>query len=141
MKGLRLGCIAALLVAAGISSPGASNGLFPKPISSDLPMYPELARNARITGTVKLWFVVNIEGELTDAQIISGHPILASAAISIVKSWKFQPNSIPRSVRHETEFVYVLNVQSEKGEPKLSVSMKDFRRVEVETESYVEPIE
>jgi hypothetical protein len=43
-----------------------------------------------------------------------------------------QPNA-----RYETDFVYDLRPQSEPGEPKLTVSMTDFRRVEVVSESYI----
>ena len=141
MRLLRLGLVAALLFASATGALSASDTSFPKPISSDLPMYPGRAWAARVAGTVRLRFVVDGNGKVARAQVISGNPLLRDAALATVRSWKFQANSVLPNVRHETEFVYVLNVQSKKGEPKLTVSMTDFRRVEVVTEMYVEPIE
>lgn len=141
MNAFRLGCIAAFIVAVGAAGPRDSDGFFPKPVSSQLPTYPERARAARVAGEVKLWFVPNEKGEVTQAQIISGNSMLRDAAVTTVRSWKFQPISIRPNVRYETEFVYVLEIQSKEGEPKLTVSMVDFRRVEVVSEFYVEALE
>jgi TonB family protein len=137
----RLVVITILLVVGATAALFASDGIFPKPISSELPMYPERARSARVAGTVKIWFVLDGSGEVTQAQSVSGNPMLRDAAVSTVKSWKFLTNSVQANVRYETEFVYVLNVQPKNGEPKLTVSMTDFRRVEIVSERYAEAIE
>lgn len=55
------------------------------------PVYPPLARQARIQGTVMLKIVINKDGDVRDVQLISGHPMLAPAAIEAVKQWKYQP--------------------------------------------------
>jgi TonB family protein len=104
-------------------------------------MYPERARAAHVAGTVKLWFVLDANGGVAQAQAVSGNSMLRDAALRIVKSWKFPEDSSPSNVRHETEVVYVLNVQSRRGEPKLTISMTDFRRVEVISGIYVEAIQ
>jgi TonB family protein len=137
---LRLGVIASLLFVVGTAAQ-TSKVFFPKPISSALPMYPEEARRARVAGTVNLWFMPNVNGEVTQTGVVSGNPLLRESAMSAVKSWKFLPNALRPDVRCETEFVYALNVQSKEGEPKLTVSMADYRRVEVVSELYVQPIE
>jgi len=54
------------------------------------PVYPPLARQARIQGTVVLSAVINKSGEIVDLKLISGHPMLAPAAIAAVKQWKYQ---------------------------------------------------
>ena len=141
MNTFRLVVIAVLLVAVGTPALSTSNEFFPKPISSEFPMYPETARTARVAGTVKLWFVLNGDGDVAQTDVVSGNPLLRDAAVNTVKSWKFRSKTIRPSVRYETEFVYVLKVQPKAGEPKLTVSMTDLRRVEVVSELYVEPIE
>jgi len=108
----------------------------PKPIYSELPTYPELARYAHLAGQVKLWFMLDESGAVSQAGVVSGHPIFGDAAFSTVKSWKFRPGIMQTNQRYETEFVYDLRTQSELGEPKLTVSMTDFRRVEVVSELY-----
>ena len=55
------------------------------------PIYPPLARQARIQGTVVLKVVVSKSGDVENMQLVSGHPMLAPAAIDAVKQWKYQP--------------------------------------------------
>lgn len=141
MNALMLRVIAGVLIVAGTAAASTADASFPVPISSSLPIYPEGARAAHVAGTVKLWFTVNENGEIAQTGNISGNPLLREAAVSVVKSWKFRPNMFRLDVRLETEFVYVLNVQPKEGEPKLTVSMTDYRQVEVSSELFVKPIE
>jgi TonB family protein len=55
------------------------------------PLYPPLARQARIQGTVVLNVTISKTGDVKSVQLISGHPLLAPAAIEAVKQWKYQP--------------------------------------------------
>ena len=55
------------------------------------PVYPELAKRARVTGRVILIVTVDEEGNVTDIRVSSGHPLLNEAAISAVKQWKYSP--------------------------------------------------
>ena len=55
------------------------------------PVYPPLARQARIQGTVIIGVVINQSGDIASVQLISGHAMLAPAAIEAVKQWKYQP--------------------------------------------------
>jgi TonB family protein len=55
------------------------------------PVYPPLARAARIQGTVTLRVVINKSGDVENMQLISGHPMLAPAAMDAVRQWKYQP--------------------------------------------------
>ena len=55
------------------------------------PVYPPLARQARIQGMVTLTVEVNKTGDVEDVQLVSGHPMLAPSAITAVKQWKYKP--------------------------------------------------
>jgi TonB family protein len=55
------------------------------------PVYPPLARQARIQGTVVLSIVISKEGEVRETKLVSGHPMLAPAAIEAVKQWRYKP--------------------------------------------------
>ncbi|HET9307220.1 MAG TPA: energy transducer TonB [Candidatus Sulfotelmatobacter sp.] len=61
------------------------------PVKKVAPVYPPLARQARIQGTVILRAVISKSGDVGNIQLISGHPLLAPAAIEAVKQWKYQP--------------------------------------------------
>jgi periplasmic protein TonB len=55
------------------------------------PTYPPLARQARIQGTVVLAAVISKAGTIEDLKLLSGHPMLVSAAIDAVKQWRYRP--------------------------------------------------
>jgi len=84
-------------------SQGVSNGLLIKKVQ---PTYPPLARQARIQGQVVLHAEISKEGTIQNLQLISGHAMLAPAAIEAVKQWRYKPyllNGEPVAV--ETEVI------------------------------------
>jgi periplasmic protein TonB len=69
-------------------SQGVTQGLLIRKVA---PNYPPLARQARIQGTVLLQAQISKTGDIQNLQLISGHPMLAPAAIEAVKQWKYRP--------------------------------------------------
>jgi protein TonB len=69
-------------------SGGVQAGLLIRKVS---PNYPPLARQARIQGQVVLQAEISKEGTIQNLQLISGHPMLAPAAIEAVKQWRYKP--------------------------------------------------
>jgi periplasmic protein TonB len=69
-------------------SSGVSTGLCIKRVQ---PNYPQLAKQARIQGQVVLQAEISKEGMIQNLQLISGHPMLAPAAIEAVKQWRYKP--------------------------------------------------
>jgi protein TonB len=55
------------------------------------PVYPPLARTARVQGTVLLAAVIGKDGTIQNLHVISGHPLLTQAAIDAVKQWRYRP--------------------------------------------------
>ena len=55
------------------------------------PPYPPLARQARIQGTVTLQAEIAKDGSIQNLRLLSGHPMLAPAALQAVKQWKCRP--------------------------------------------------
>lgn len=56
-----------------------------------VPAYPPLARNMRVSGTVRLHAVIARDGAVRDLQVLSGHPLLVQAALSAVRQWLYTP--------------------------------------------------
>lgn len=56
------------------------------------PAYPAQARSMRLEGTVVLAAIVNEAGVVQDVKVISGHPVLARAAMDAVQQWRYQPS-------------------------------------------------
>jgi len=55
------------------------------------PTYPPLAQQARIQGAVVMTALIDKGGNVQHLQIVSGHPLLAPAAIEAVKQWRYKP--------------------------------------------------
>jgi len=59
-----------------------------------MPVYPALARNARISGVVHLVGIIAKDGTIKNLQLVSGHPLLSRAAIDAVSQWVYQPTML-----------------------------------------------
>jgi TonB family protein len=55
------------------------------------PLYPALAKAARISGSVVTEVVVDTEGDVKSARAVSGHPLLRDRAVAAARGWKFTP--------------------------------------------------
>jgi len=64
----------------------------PKPITRGAPVYPYYLRRAGIPGEVRVDFVINVEGRVTEAFAVkSDHPDFEEAALAAIRSWRFLP--------------------------------------------------
>jgi protein TonB len=55
------------------------------------PLYPPLAKQARIQGKVMLNAVIGKDGAIQNLTVASGHPLLVQAALDAVRQWVYQP--------------------------------------------------
>lgn len=55
------------------------------------PIYPPIAKAARISGTVVLQATISKMGSIEDLHVVSGPPLLQGAALDAVKSWLYRP--------------------------------------------------
>lgn len=62
-----------------------------KLIRQPKPVYPPLARQARVQGAVRLNAIIGRDGAIQNLQVTSGHPLLVPAAIEAVRQWVYQP--------------------------------------------------
>lgn len=74
------------------------------------PVYPALARIARIQGMVVLAAVISKQGTIQHLQVLSGHPLLVNAALEAVSQWRYRP--------------YVLNGDVIEVETQITVNFK-----------------
>jgi protein TonB len=75
------------------------------------PLYPPLARQTRISGTVKLHAIIGKSGAVEQLQVVSGHPLLVQSALDAVKQWRYQPtllNGEPVEVDTEIDVIFSL---------------------------------
>jgi periplasmic protein TonB len=55
------------------------------------PLYPPLAKQARIQGVVHLNAIISKDGTIQNLSVISGHPLLIQSALDAVKQWVYAP--------------------------------------------------
>jgi protein TonB len=55
------------------------------------PIYPPLAKQARIQGTVRLHAIIAKDGSIQELQVMSGHALLQQAALDAVRQWRYRP--------------------------------------------------
>ena len=72
------------------------------------PVYPPLARTARIQGPVVVYAMINRAGTMDNVRAISGHPMLVPAAVEAVSQWRYRP--------------YVLNGEPNEVETQITVN-------------------
>jgi protein TonB len=80
-------------------SAGVAGGMLLQRID---PVYPPIARAARISGTVVLDAVISKTGSVESLHVVSGHPMLVQAALDAVRQWRYRPfllNGMPVEVQ------------------------------------------
>jgi protein TonB len=76
------------------------------------PIYPTLARQARVQGTVELRAIISKAGTIENLVLVQGHPMLSAAAIEAVRQWRYRPyllNDEPIEVETEITVSFLLS--------------------------------
>ncbi|MBM3746049.1 MAG: TonB family protein [Acidobacteria bacterium] len=76
------------------------------------PVYPPLARQARVSGVVRVEATVGRDGRIVRVQALSGPPLLRQAAVDAVRQWVYRPtllNGQPVDVITQVDVTFNLN--------------------------------
>jgi TonB family protein len=100
---------------APIPTPGrirvGANVLNASLISKVDPVYPQLAVQARVQGTVHFTAIIDREGHVANLQLIGGHPLLVQAAQDALRQWVYRPtflNGTPVEVVAQIDIPFTL---------------------------------
>jgi protein TonB len=63
----------------------------PEAITKVQPIYPDMAREANVDGTVLVQALVGKDGRVKDVKVVKGLPMLDASAVTAVKQWIFKP--------------------------------------------------
>lgn len=69
----------------------SSGVLAAKMLRRVIPVYPALAKQARVSGTVRLMGKIARDGSIQELEVLSGHPLLTKAAVDAVRQWLYKP--------------------------------------------------
>jgi protein TonB len=70
----------------------------PKKLKNVAPVYPDIAKQARVQGVVILECTISPQGKVVDVKVLRSLPLLDEAAIAAVKQWVYTPtllNGVP----------------------------------------------
>jgi protein TonB len=76
------------------------------------PVYPPLARQTRVSGTVRLHAIISKDGSVQQLEVLQGHPLLVQAALDAVRQWRYRPtllNGEPVEVDTTIDVIFSLN--------------------------------
>lgn len=77
------------------------------------PIYPKFAIAAGLRGEVRLHAIIAKDGSIQTISVITGHPLLATAAVDAVRQWRYRP--------------YVLNKEPVEVETFITVNFRGVR--------------
>jgi len=143
---IALGTVLCLLMAASLGLPaqeppkrvrisaGVAEGLIVKKVE---PVYPEMARIARIQGRV-LSVLLSTGGRIENIKAISGHPILIQAAIDAVRQWQYRPFTVDgQPVEVETIVEVPFSLRPKEEFAKFEAALQTYRQQEEQCRSLV----
>jgi protein TonB len=55
------------------------------------PIYPAVAKSARVDGTVVIEATIDEEGKVSEAKVVKSVPLLDQAALTAVRQWEYEP--------------------------------------------------
>jgi len=90
-------------------SSGIATGML---IRQTQPVFPAIAKAARVSGTVVLHATISKNGTIKDLQVVSGSPMLQQAAIDAVRTWRYKPYKLsnePIEVETNINVVFALD--------------------------------
>jgi protein TonB len=81
-------------------------------IKNTPPVYPLIAKSARVSGTVVLHATISKTGTIENLRVVSGPDMLRQAAVDAVKTWRYKPymlNNEPVEVETTVNVIFSLN--------------------------------
>ena len=89
--------LASILMLAPSHAPAQETSeVLRKVVSKVVPQYPGLARSLNLQGIVRAEVLVGPNGKVKYVEVKGGNPVLADAAQSALRQWKWEPSA------HET---------------------------------------
>ena len=89
-------------------SAGVATGML---LQKTVPVYPPIAKAARVSGTVVLQATISKTGAIENLRVVSGPAMLQQAAMDAVKSWRYRPyllNNEPVEVETTVNVIFTL---------------------------------
>jgi TonB family protein len=97
------------------------------------PPYPPIAKAARASGAVQVQILISETGEVIDAIVIAGHPLLRDAALQAARQWVFKPTELS-GVAVKVQGILTFNFSLNDEAPSSLVSVRNIPKYATNTE-------
>lgn len=94
------------------------------------PVYPPLAQQTKTQGTVKIEITVSENGAVSSTKLVSGHPLLVTAAIDAVKKRRYTPYTVdgkPAAFVTTVEIPFSVGIPKKEYEEQQAINEKYFK--------------
>lgn len=84
----------------------------PQKVHHVAPVYPAIAQAARVSGTVILEALIDVDGSVRDVKVLLSKPLLDGPAMDAVRQWRFTPtllNGVPVQVIMSVTVTFALH--------------------------------
>ena len=108
----------------------------PKLIKGAAPVYPQVARQARVEGIVILEVKADEQGNVVEARVLRSIPILDQAAIDAVKQWKYEPLVVDGKTR---KVIFTVTVRFMLKEGDKVKTLDKFAQGAIRAENDIKP--
>lgn len=95
-------CVQVMLGIAMLATWAAADGR--RPVVNPRPEYPEIAKQLKISGSVKVELVIAADGTIKNMKILGGHPVLVEAVQKALKQWKYAPSATESTMQLDFKF-------------------------------------
>jgi TonB family protein len=92
------------------------------------PPYPPIAKAARASGPVQVQILIGETGEVIDATVMAGHPLLRDAALQAARQWVFKPTELSGvAVKVQGVLTFIFNLGDEEpSQPAIARSIPKY---------------
>lgn len=110
---------------AAITSPAQTSDISVQ--RYEVPKYPPIARTARVEGDVVLQLKLAPNGDVVDAKVLSGPPMLHQASLDAVKKWRFYCRSCKygQAFEHQITFGFRIDLNLPEGDDRMEFKLPD----------------
>src|SRR5262245_17290353 len=97
------------------------------------PPHPPIAKAARASGAVQVQVLIGENGEVIEANVVSGHPLLRDAALQAARQWVFKPTELS-GVAVKVQGVLTFNFALNDEEPTPASAVRNIPKYTTNTE-------
>jgi TonB family protein len=71
------------------------------------PAYPRAAKEQRIQGTALVFIAINRDGIVTEAKLVSAHPVFGDYVLAALKQWRFKASNQAHTLQVTCVFEFI----------------------------------